>query len=180
MKSKLKYIPKPNKLTCSFIVLLAIATILISCSYSFTGASVPKHLQTIAVPNFIDNSGKGESDLDTRFTYQTIQKFINDNSLKIADKKNADAIIDCTITRFTELPASISGEETIDNMRITITVKVIYRDLVEKKKIFEQTFSNHYDYSNSGGNFQEARTEAIDTVIDMVSEDILLGVVANW
>lgn len=163
-----------------YFIFLLLAIMISGCSYSFTGASIPNHIKTIAVPTFMDNSGKGESNLATRFTYQTIQEFIDDNNLQIVDKKYSDAIINCTISRFTELPATIAGNETVNNMRITIAVKVEYRDLVEKKKIFEQTFSNYADYDNTSSDFQTARTSAINEVIEKVSEDIVLGVVANW
>ena len=38
------------------------------CAYSFSGSSVPKHLKTIAIPLFEDQSGFGEPGLKENFT----------------------------------------------------------------------------------------------------------------
>lgn len=168
-----------KKYIIGFIFLASIA-FLSACSYSFTGASVPPHLETIHIPNFTDNTGKGEPDLDTRFTFQTIQKFIDDNNLQVTDRKAADCLIECTITRLTDLPNTISGEDELTENRVTINVRVIYRDLVEKKMIFDQNFSNYVNYSTTDGDVTTNRNAAIDGVIERISEDILLGVVANW
>ena len=56
------------------------------CAYSFTGASVPPHLKTIAIPLVDDQSGLGEPGLREKFTTELIQLFTSDNSLEVADR----------------------------------------------------------------------------------------------
>ena len=63
--------------------------------------------------------------------------------------------------------------------KITISVKVIYRDLVKRSVIFDQEFSNFTAYENSGDIISQ-RNAAINKAIDLISQDILLGVVSNW
>lgn len=161
-----------------YILLLLIG--LTSCRYSFTGASVPPHLKTIAITTFIDRSGSGEPDLSNKFTNQLIQKFINDNTLQVTDKSNSDCLIEGTITSLSDAPAVISGNETITTQRITINVRVIYKDLVKRQTIFERDFSNYTDYKIDASNIVNLRKTAIDETIDKITEDILLGVVSNW
>lgn len=161
-------------------LLLVLLTGLISCRYSFTGASVPPHLKTIAITTFIDRSGSGEPDLSNKITNQLIQKFINDNTLQVTDKSNSDCIIEGIITSLSEAPAVISGNETITTQRITINVRVIYKDLVKRQTIFERDFSNYTDYKIDASNIINLRKAAIDETIDKITEDILLGVVSNW
>ena len=163
--------------TLFFILILSI--LLSGCHYSFTGASVPSHLHTIAIPLFKDNSGSGEPDLNSNFTFQTIQYFIDDNNLQVTEKQAADATLTCTITGFSDITASITGNEQISLRRVTLTVKAIYRDLVMKKTVWQQNFSNYEDYENKGDILQNRR-DAIDEAIKKISDDILLAVVANW
>ena len=148
------------------------------CSYSFTGASVPEHLKTIAVPVADDRSGAGEPGLRELFTSKLTQKFIDDNTLRVTDRVNANATIDCTISSFSDAPAVVSGGENVTTRRITIGVQVIYKDLVKRKTIFEQNFSNYGDYNASGG-LTEKNT-AMGVAVDKITEDILLAAVSGW
>ena len=150
-----------------------------ACSYSFTGASVPAHLKTIAIPICIDRTGTGEANLSDDFTDELINKFLNDNTLQVAERANADAILECTILSLNDAPQVVTGGEDIQTRRVTLNAKVLYRDLVQKKNIFEKNFSNYGDYNDSD-DITAAREDAITDAIDKITEDILLGVVSNW
>lgn len=147
------------------------------CFYSFTGASVPAHLKTIAIPFADDRSGSGEANLSQKFTDNLTQKFIQDNTLNIAERVNADALLEATILPFTDSPISVQDNVAITQRRVNVNARVVYRDMVQKKVVFDKTFTRYADYeaSNIAG-----RTQAIESAIDLITEDILLGVVSNW
>jgi len=153
--------------------------IVIGCSYSFTGSSVPSHLKTIAIPFCIDRSGSGEPTMADDFTTSLIDQFISDNSLAVTDKSKADALLDCTITSISDAPNIIKGGENVSTRRLTITARVVYKDFVLKKTVFDKKFSNYGDYENSG-DIPSKRSDAIQTAIDRITEDILLAVVSDW
>jgi len=166
-----------------FIILLSGITALVSsCSYSFTGASVPPHLKSVAIPLFDDRSSSAEPNLREDFTNELIQKFIDDNTLQKREKVNSDALIEGTILSLADSPTSVGnvqGTEAVTVRRITINVKVIYKDFVKRETIFEKNFSNYGDYNNEG-DITAARQIAIQKAIDKITEDILLAVVSNW
>ena len=148
--------------------------------YSFTGASVPAHIKTISIPIADDRSGSGEPNLRESFTQTLIQKFIDDNTLQVTDRNNANSVLECTITGFSDAPSVISAQasgESVSTRRITISVLVTFRDLVEKKNVFEKTFSNYGDYDPT--NISE-RATAITTAVDKITDDILLDTVSGW
>ncbi|MCH8169827.1 MAG: LptE family protein [Bacteroidetes bacterium] len=150
-----------------------------SCGvYSFSGASVPSHLKSISIPIAEDRSGSGEPGLRELLTNQLIQKFIDDNSLQVSERGKANANLECTITGFADIPNIVAAGENITSRRLTINVKVIYNDNVNKKKIFDKVFSNYGNYPPAG-NLND-RKEAINTAIDRITEDILLSVVSGW
>ena len=99
------------------------------CAYSFTGASVPEHLKTIAIPIADDRSGSGEPGLRENLTQKLIQKFIDDNTLQVSERTTANALLECSIVSLSDAPAIVSAGESITSRRITIGIKVIYRDL---------------------------------------------------
>jgi len=150
-----------------------------ACSYSFTGASIPEHLKSIAIPLFKDNTGGGEPELREKFTNLLTKKFLDDNQLRVVPKANCDALLECTIVALTDGPAVVSGGEQVTYRKITLSVKVLYRDLVKKTTIFDKTFSDYAEYSTEG-DFTTARKKAIDDTIEKISEDILINVVSNW
>lgn len=163
------------------LLLLLLTTTLINfgCgTYSFTGASVPEHLKTIAIPVAEDRSPAAIPGIRELLTDNIIQKFINDNSLQVSEIAKADATLECIITSVTDAPAIVSAGEQISSRRLTINVKVIYKDLVKKKTIFEDNFNNYGDYVP--GEAVNEREDAIATAIDKISEDILLAVVSGW
>ncbi|OGU98456.1 MAG: hypothetical protein A2455_15290 [Ignavibacteria bacterium RIFOXYC2_FULL_35_16] len=148
------------------------------CVYSFTGASVPEHLKTIAIPIVDDRSGGGEPGLREKITEVLTQKFIDDNTLQVTDKTTANAILECTVVSLTDAPAIVSAGEQIATRRITISVQVVNKDLVKRKTIFEKTFSNYGDYP-SGGSI-DSRKNAIEEAIEKITQDILLDTVSGW
>jgi hypothetical protein len=148
------------------------------CTYSFTGASVPEHLETIAIPVADDRSGAGIPGLRELLTDELINKFIEDNSLQVTERTTANAILECTIISFTDAPAVVSAGEDISLRRVTVAVKVNYKDLVKRTTIFSNDFSNYGDYQP--GETVNEREDAIDVALDKISEDILLAVVSGW
>jgi len=167
------------KFNMLFLFIVVVLSNFSGCNYSFTGASVPAHLKTVAIPMFDDRSGSGIFKLKEDLTSVLTQKFVEDNSLRVAEKNIANCIVEGIITSASDTPSQISGGEQIKTNRFTINVKVVFRDLVNKKVIFEKTFTNYKDYSTLN-DITSARQSAIAESIKLVAEDILLGVVSNW
>lgn len=178
LKTNVKRLPAITSLCC-LLLFISYSISNLNCSvYSFTGASVPKHLQSIAIPVADDRSGAGQPGLRELLTDQLTQKFIDDNTLQVTERTSADASLECTITSLSDAPAVVTAGETVTSRRITITVKAVYRDLVQRKTIFDKNFSNYGDYE-SGGSISE-RQSAIETAVDLITEDILLDTVSGW
>jgi hypothetical protein len=148
------------------------------CIYSFKGGSVPPHLKTIAIPLLDDQSGSGEPGLRENFTNKLIESFRQDNSLQLADKARADAVIEGIIQSVATAPLVVTTGETLAKQRLTISVKVTYQDMKMKKPIFEKQFSDYGDYDVSGGPSQ--RQAAITTALNKLTEEILNETVSGW
>lgn len=148
------------------------------CPYSFSGASVPPHLKSIAIPFAEDKSGLGEPNIRELLTQKLTQKFIDDNNLKITDKSTADALLECSITSLSDAPAVVAAGENVAKRRVSISVQVIYKDLVKKKIIYEKQFSYFGDYFTA--NLIEGRKKGIEDAIEKITNDILLDTVSGW
>jgi len=169
-----------------FLIMIFISMLfnLTACSYSFNGASVPPHIKTIGIPLLQDKSGSGEFDLGNNLTTLLTQKFIDDNTLRVSDRLKSDSILEGTIVSLTDAAAVVSGGQTntaVATRRITITIHVVYKDMVKKQTLLENNFTNYSDYSSSGSvDITAGRKAAISKALTLISEDIVLGVVSNW
>jgi len=171
---KMKFLPLILSLYISIMVLNFGGC----CVYSFTGASVPEHLKSIAIPIADDRSGGAEPGLREKLTEVLTQKFIDDNTLQVTDKSSANSVLECTIVSLSDAPAIVTAGEQIATRRITVSVQVVNKDLVKRKTLFEKTFSNYGDYT-SGGSI-DSRRSAIEEAIEKITQDILLDTVSGW
>jgi len=164
------------------IMLLLIAVLMINltacCTYSFTGSSVPGHLKTIAIPIAQDRSGAGIPGLRELLTQEIIRQFIDDNSLQVTERTQADALLECTIVSYSDAPSILGAGENVEQRRVTIRVQVIYKDLVKRVTVFDNNFTNYGDYKP--GTVENERVQASEIAIEKISEDILLAVVSGW
>jgi hypothetical protein len=153
-------------------------SLFLSSCYSFTGASVPSHLKTVAIPLVDDQSGFGEPGLREDFTRLLTDQFISDNSLQIADRSNADAILIGAIVSVTDAPSVVQQGEQVSKRRITMTVRYAFQDMKLRKKVWEKTFANWGDYDSGGGLSQ--RKSGLQEAIRKITEDVLLETVSGW
>jgi hypothetical protein len=143
--------------------LLPLSFVLASCMYSFTGASVPPHLKTVAIP-LVD---RALTDL-----------FISDNSLAVADRSTADALLVGSIGTVSDAPSVVQQGEQVSKRRVTVTARFTFQDMKLRKKVWEKTFSNWGDYDSGGGVSQ--RKAGLQEAIRKISEDVLLETVSGW
>jgi len=149
--------------------------------YSFSGASVPPHLKTIAIPLVDDQSGFGQPNLREEVTAALTREFIDDNTLEIAERRLADSILEGAIVSVLDVPLVLAqGEqgEKVGLQRVTVAVKMTYEDLKLKKTVWEKTFTNTGEYDPAGG--FSAREDALKEAIRKITEDVLLDTVSGW
>jgi hypothetical protein len=174
-----RYRVKKLRLVIFTLLIGSVSVVNFRCgSYSFTGSSVPTHLKTISIPVAQDKSPAGIPGLRESLTDALIQKFINDNSLQVSGQASADATLNCVITSVTDAPAIVSAGEQITARKVTIIVRVLYKDLVMKKTVFEKDFTGYGEYVPA--QTTNEREDAIAIAVNNISEDILLAVVSGW
>jgi hypothetical protein len=163
-------------ITPIFITAVAVVAVSIAGCYSFTGASVPPHLKTVAIPLFEDVSGFGEAGLRERFTQKVVEYFRTDNNLEIGERLTADSIIEGSIIQVTDAPSVIGGNDIVRTRRVTVTVRATFTDMKLRKKVWEKDFSNWGEYTQG----QQTRDVALTDAVNKVAEDILLETVSGW
>ena len=158
--------------------ILHFAFYILSGCYSFTGASLPTGIKSIAIPLAADNSNFSQAQVRQQLTDQLIAKFTHDGSLQVRDRSAADGLLDVTITSISDLPIGVANGDQLTNKRITISVDALFRDQKKQKTFWEKTFQQTADYPIAQG--QDGQTVALKNAQDKLSNDLLLGVISNW
>lgn len=159
--------------------LLLVAFLLGGCAYySFSGASLPSGLETIAVPLSEDRTGSSLPGLDDEFTTRLTDRFVNQTRLDLASgTQQADLVLESWIQGYTNEPTSVTGEQAALN-RVTIRVGVRYLDQARDSLLVEQTFSSFEEYDPAAG--LDGEREAALAALETLAEDIFTAATSDW
>lgn len=160
----------------TYVVILASLIMLSGCGYySFKGA-LPSHIQSVAIPIFIDKSSY--PGMQEKVTDTVTEAFVSDNSLKVVDESKADIILNGTIQSVTQKAAAIKAGETVSEYQMHVSVKIVSEDIKKSKKLYEKVFRQYGIMSSSAG--QDEKDKAIDDAIQLITEDIINTTLGGW
>ena len=160
---------------------LGAVVVLGACAYSTSPALLPSHIQTIAIPEFENETN--EYTLEREVTEAVIQRFVSDNHLRVVDERVASSVLRGTITLYRNSVFGITGDTRANEYRVTIVVSVVYKDLVKNREIWTDEnlvrTANYYVQTVPG---QPAQTEldGRKAAIEKIADEILSRSVQGW
>ena len=161
-----------------FAVLLLSLSLSACAYYSFSGASIPTNLNTIAIPLAQDNSISTVNGLDDILTQLLVARFVGQTRLSLETSEvDADAVLTSVIDRYTNQPTSVSGDERATRNRVTVSVRVRYFDNTASKELLSRTFQGFEEYDPLDPSLEE---EAAVAALEKVADDIFTAATSNW
>ncbi|MCD6116014.1 LptE family protein [bacterium] len=155
-----------------FIFIFAFLGFSAGCGiYSFSGSTIPSNIKTVGIPLFENNTP--EFGIDQQITDALIEAISADNTLKIADTRNADSILKGTILQITDRAGQYDANENASSYRITINIKVSFEDVKKRKVFWEETWSQW-------GQYESDRNQGIKDAVSKLTTDILNKTVSGW
>ena len=163
---------------CSIVA--AVLWLLPGCGYySFSGASIPAHLTTIAIPLAEDNSISPLTVLEEALTELLIDRFVRQTRLTLVDDEaEADLILTTTIDRYNNAPTSVTGQERAQFNRVTLSVSARYHNQIDDEAL-ERTFSNFDDYDPLAGGLDAEEAAAL-AALENIADDLFTAATSNW
>ncbi len=150
-----------------------------SCGiYSFTGASIPDEAKTVSVAYFTTTVTNSPSSLKQSITEDLKDLLIAQTSLNLKEL-DADLIFSGQIVKYQIVPIAIKADETAGQNRLTIAVKIKYKNNFDKNQDFESTFSRYRDF-NSLENLADVEAVLIEEITKELLEDIFNKAFVNW
>jgi len=144
--------------------------------YSFTGSSIPGHINTIAVPLFEDQTS--EFQIKEKLTDFVIDEITRDNSLKIVNEAQADAIVYGTIVRISDQAHTYDQNEQVESYRVWISVQVEVKDVKNATNMWKETWRQWGEYTLDPTS--DARLMGIEDALKKIAEDVLTKTVSGW
>ena len=150
------------------------------CSYySFSGVSIPAHLNTIAIPLVEDQSSSPLTLLDESLTEFMIDRFVRQTRLTLVENQaEADLLLTVQITRYGNAPTSVTGQERAQYNRVSISAAAQYINQVDDDAL-NRTFSGFDDYDAVEGGL-EAEESAAVSALENIADDLFIAATSNW
>ncbi len=174
MNSNIKKII-PHIILATFVAIVAVAC---TVKYSFSGASIPPDAKTVSIAYFPNNAPMVAPILSSTLTEALQDRFSRQTRLAIVSE-GGDLSFEGEITNYTTQPAAITGNETAAMMRLTITVRVKFTNILEPALNFNKTFSSFGDY-DATKLLQEVEPTLIPEIVEVLVDDIFNAAVSNW
>ncbi len=158
---------------CTAILLLS------GCAYySFTGATIPQHIQTVAIPLVDDVTSNPITDLGGLLTQRLVDRFVGQTRLQLASNEaEADALLTSEIRQYTVQPSAVGGQDRATLNRLTVSVTATYVDQAQDDEIFQRSFSSSVEYDPTDLASEE---EAVNEILDNIADDIFTAATSTW
>lgn len=149
--------------------------------YSSTGAVLPEHVNTIAIPVFEDQARSSLPNLTDELTELLIDRFVRQTRLSlVTDDLGADAVLSGAIDRYSNRPASVGGQERATLNRVDITVTVQFTDRLKGQDIVpRRSFSAFGEYDPVADGL-DGETVAASEALKQIADDIFNAATSNW
>lgn len=165
--------PRGGRLAVLFLALAGCGV------YTFSGASIPGHLQTVAVPIAESRTTGGPPGLDQLLTDALVGRFADRTRLSLEpDEADADAVVRATITQYAVAPAAVTGDNVAALNRVSIAVRVLVQDQVEDQTLLDRTFSAAEDFAPAEGLQGEADASA--SALEQIAADAFTAATSDW
>ena len=165
----------------NIIYIIILITILVGCkmNYSFTGASIPIGAETVSVSDFPNMAPLVNPLLSNTLAEALKDKFISQTSLQLV-QYDGDLKFDGTITKYHTRPMNIqAGSDQAAQNRLTIGIKVTFKNRIDPEADFESSFTRYSDYS-SDISLQDVENALVDEIVEQLVDDIFNKAVVNW
>ena len=163
---------------------LAALAVLPGCGfYSFSGASVPEGVSTVAIPPVENGAALPITTLPAELTRLLVDRFTQRTRLRLDDNaETADAVLEARIESYRTEPTSVTVTDLAARNRLTIGLRVTFRRRVAPEgtaPIVDRSFSAFADY-DPGGLPAEREAEAARSVLVSLADDVFTAATSNW
>ena len=170
----------------------------IDCGYYSLAGSIPPHIRSISLP-LLDNQ-TAEFGISEGITDNLLEKFTDENVLRVVDVDNSDSILRGSIVQAEDIPYTYSKEEVVGEYRFTVAIDIEWIDVANDEVLLEKRFKGWGAYGIGGDissdeidndgdgliddedtdEIGDARTFATKVAVGKIAQDILNDILTTW
>jgi outer membrane lipopolysaccharide assembly protein LptE/RlpB len=150
------------------------------CPYGFSTA-LPSHIKSIAVPVFANRTL--EFNLEQEVTTKVVERFVQNNRLRVVPEKEADATLVGEILEYNKSVTGFNREEEAQEYLITIVASLMLKDRVRNKELWRadrMTGSATYYIEATAGQEVQTETQGREAAVEEIARQALARTVEGW
>lgn len=149
--------------------------------YSLSGASISG--KTLNIHNLENRALNVAPTLSTVLTDKLRNRILSQTGLAAVNTDEADYDMTGRITNYNVTYSGVStsnnGVSQASTNRLTVTVEIDFKNRLDEKASFKQSFSRFYDFS-AALQLQAVESAAIDDIGNQIADDIFNKAFVNW
>ncbi|HYQ89331.1 MAG TPA: LptE family protein [Candidatus Binatia bacterium] len=161
-------------------IALALAALAGGCAYTVR-STLPSHLKTLAIP--VLGNSTVEFGLADDITQSLVNGFLSDRSLRIAQERDANAVLRGTVVAYKNQVFGYTTTERATEYEIVLTVSVTFRDMVKNRDLWKDdalTVRTTYNVVPVGTQPAQTETDGRKDVIQKLTDRIVSRTVQGW
>ena len=162
-------------------LLILILPVLLLCSgcgvYSFTGASIEG--KSINIHTFDNRARNVVPSLSPNLTSKIRARILTQTGLTPVAVGEADYDITGTITGYEVTVSGVANTQQATQNRLTITLSVVFKNKLNEKADFTQTFTRFADFPASQ-TVEAVESSLMETIGNQLADDIFNKAFVNW
>jgi len=164
----------------NLVVILVVALLVTACSINMTmsGASIPENINTFSVQYFDNRAPLINPVLSQNMTEGLKDRVTNESRLNLVNG-TGDVDFSGEITGYSVRPMAIQADAVSAETRLTMTIKVRYKNYKDPKLNWESSFTAFRDFDSSQ-NINAIETELTTEMIEEITENIFNKAFADW
>ncbi|GJM43629.1 MAG: hypothetical protein DHS20C21_04710 [Gemmatimonadota bacterium] len=150
-------------------------------TYRFSSSLLPSHIKTVGIPLMENRTDR--PDLAAALADSLVEAFIDDNTLKVVDERDADAIVEGVIVGYRRTPFTYDENENVQTYRVEIALEARFVDVRKNDFLWEEMNLSQWDTYNFvsvGGQPAEDEETAIGRVLVKLRDDIVNRSIEGW
>ena len=161
-----------------FLPLVMLAFLAACGIYKFNDTSIAPDVHTISVYTIENKAMKVNPTLSNTLTVALQDKYRKLTKLEMLED-GGDLEVSGFITSYEVTPTAVTSEEVAAQNRLTITVKITFKNNKHEEENFESSFAAFQDF-DSAISLDAVEAQLVDEIVEILVEDIFNRTVANW
>ena len=163
----------------NFILLAVVMTVCAACGiYKFNDTSIAPDVHTITVYTIENRAMKVNPSLSNTLTVALQDQYRKLTKLEMLEE-GGDLEVSGFITSYDVTPTAVTSQEVAAQNRLTVTVKITFKNNKHEEEDFERSFAAFQDY-DSNMSLDAVEAQLVDEIVEILVEDIFNATVANW